>query len=350
ETLRNYIRRYTLGILAELYIIRYFLGHWSGGMALCKISGFCEMLSAVASILNLTAVSVERYIVIVHPMRSRSWCTIGSAKKIIVIVWIASCLLSAPVAYVTGLREDKFYNGDQRLIMAECIDSLMNMERYIFAWYQLIVMFAVPTYIMVFCYARVIYVLWISTKELAKMTQRSQQRDSSHQRLVQASSNHRDSSVIKKAAKDHSADIQNARKQVIKMLITIILVFLICWGPKLILRIISRYPFKDHMNSYWRQDFVTLKVAMNLLPYIQSATNPIVYGFMSSSFRRSMMTACRSKDSIRSVTRSGGDIEMGSKSINGTTQTGWHTSSRFTPSPSRSKEFGCKDVERDCAQ
>ena len=35
-------------------------GYWSGGLALCKISGFVEMLSAVASILNLTAVSIER--------------------------------------------------------------------------------------------------------------------------------------------------------------------------------------------------------------------------------------------------------------------------------------------------
>ena len=37
-----------------------FTGYWSGGRALCKISGFIEMLSASASILNLSAVSVER--------------------------------------------------------------------------------------------------------------------------------------------------------------------------------------------------------------------------------------------------------------------------------------------------
>ena len=34
--------------------------HWAGGLALCKIFGFVEMLSAAASVLNLTAVSVER--------------------------------------------------------------------------------------------------------------------------------------------------------------------------------------------------------------------------------------------------------------------------------------------------
>ena len=33
---------------------------WFGGLGICKFYGFVEMLSAVASIMNLTAVSVER--------------------------------------------------------------------------------------------------------------------------------------------------------------------------------------------------------------------------------------------------------------------------------------------------
>lgn len=36
------------------------IGHWSIGTFLCKFTGFVEMLTAVASIFNLTAVSVER--------------------------------------------------------------------------------------------------------------------------------------------------------------------------------------------------------------------------------------------------------------------------------------------------
>ena len=36
------------------------LGHWAGGRLFCKLSAFVSMLSAVASILNLTIISVER--------------------------------------------------------------------------------------------------------------------------------------------------------------------------------------------------------------------------------------------------------------------------------------------------
>jgi len=37
---------------------------WAGGLALCKLAGFVEMLSATSSVINLTAVSVERYVML----------------------------------------------------------------------------------------------------------------------------------------------------------------------------------------------------------------------------------------------------------------------------------------------
>lgn len=39
---------------------RKLVSYWAGGLILCKISGYVDMLTAAASILNLTAVSVER--------------------------------------------------------------------------------------------------------------------------------------------------------------------------------------------------------------------------------------------------------------------------------------------------
>ena len=42
----------------------------------------------------------DRYAVIVHPMKSRSWCSIGRTKKVICGIWIASLLLSSPLLHV----------------------------------------------------------------------------------------------------------------------------------------------------------------------------------------------------------------------------------------------------------
>ena len=53
----------------------------------------------------------------------------------------------------------------------DCGDSgIGSDDRVVFVWYQFLVMFLLPTLTMLFCYARVIWVLWMSTKELAKMT------------------------------------------------------------------------------------------------------------------------------------------------------------------------------------
>ena len=46
------------------------------------------------------SVCCYRYAVIVHPMKSRLWCSIGRTKKIICGIWIASLLLSAPLLHV----------------------------------------------------------------------------------------------------------------------------------------------------------------------------------------------------------------------------------------------------------
>ena len=47
-------------VCAPYETFRYFMAHTEGGSPVCKFASFVDMLSAVASILNLTSVSVER--------------------------------------------------------------------------------------------------------------------------------------------------------------------------------------------------------------------------------------------------------------------------------------------------
>ena len=65
-----------------------------------------------------------------------------------------------------------YYNNETYVKTELCLDANYETkgERLVFAWYQLLTMFLVPSIVMVYCYAVVIRVLWLSTKELAKMT------------------------------------------------------------------------------------------------------------------------------------------------------------------------------------
>ncbi|XP_013396229.1 QRFP-like peptide receptor isoform X2 [Lingula anatina] len=238
-------------------IVRFLIGSWQDSF-LCKFSGFVEMLAAVLSIFNLTAVSVERYVVIVHPMKARYLFTMGSIKKIVIAVWLVSAVLSAPMFHIAGITKDKYFENETKFIMHSCHDNeaLNYGEKVAFVFYQFTLMFLLPTIVMVFCYTQVIRALWSSTQELSRMTSMHRENSISHiaedfeseesqtqQRLVHVSSR---STVVSRPSsqqlggRNHGNCIREARKQVIKMLIVIIIAFLICWGPKLILDILIK--------------------------------------------------------------------------------------------------------------
>ncbi|XP_052256471.1 tachykinin-like peptides receptor 86C [Dreissena polymorpha] len=165
-------------------LLRMVFGEWPGGRAFCKVSGFIEMLTAVASILNLTAVSFERYFVIVNPIQSRHRCTVGNTRKLLVFVWVMSACLSAPSLFVEDTQNTTYYNNVTSFTMMLCADhGLQDNMRIYYAVYQILTMFCIPTILMVFCYTVVIYVLWISGRTLVKMTSTNSANVSNHSYL-----------------------------------------------------------------------------------------------------------------------------------------------------------------------
>ena len=67
------------------------------------------------------------------------------------------------------------YNNASHFITMSCVDNNVtsDTQRITFAWYQLIVMFLLPVVVIVYCYAVVTRVLWISAQQHALMTQSS---------------------------------------------------------------------------------------------------------------------------------------------------------------------------------
>lgn len=75
--------------------------------------------------------------------------------------------------------------------------------------------------------------------------------------------------------------------QVLNMLVTVVVIFILCWGPLLCFNMAvalgaikpylpTEYPYAKNLNT-----------AFSLLAYMNSCLNPVVYGFMSRYFRKS---------------------------------------------------------------
>ncbi|WAR23945.1 QRFPR-like protein [Mya arenaria] len=122
---------------------RHFIDHWQLGSFLCKLSGFIEM-----------------YVAIVHPMRSRYYCTFGNMRRIIPLVWLLATLLSSPAFIIMSTELSVFYNNQSSVDMMFCSDhGVADAYRLGFACYQFLIMFMAPSIIMAVCYSRVIHVL-----------------------------------------------------------------------------------------------------------------------------------------------------------------------------------------------
>lgn len=75
------------------------------------------------------------------------------------------------------------------------------------------------------------------------------------------------------------------------MLVVIIAVFVICWTPYLVMNILQSFGVVETqlhgISKYLKTTFI-------LMAYLNSALNPIIYGFMCRSFRESFRsTVCR---------------------------------------------------------
>ena len=66
------------------------------------------------------------------------------------------------------------------------------------------------------------------------------------------------------------------------MLVAIVVLFVICWGPITINNILVSFGLLDNLHLGVLR---SLRMIFFLLSYVNSCTNPIVYAFMSKHFR-----------------------------------------------------------------
>lgn len=69
------------------------------GKPFCILRAFTSETSTNASILTITAFTVERYLAICHPLRAHTMSKLSRAIKVILIIWAISAIAAIPIAY-----------------------------------------------------------------------------------------------------------------------------------------------------------------------------------------------------------------------------------------------------------
>ncbi|XP_037319939.2 pyroglutamylated RF-amide peptide receptor [Pungitius pungitius] len=235
---------------------------WFGGVLVCKAVPFVQTTAIVTGILTMTCIAVERYQGIVFPLKMRRQYSSKRAYNMLGLVWIASVIVGSPMLFVQQLEVKYDFLYDHHHVC--CQESWRSLtHRQVYTTFIMVALFLLPLAAMLFLYTRIAIELWI----------RKRVGDSS----VLNTMNHREISKISRK-----------KKRAVKMMITIVLLFTICWAPFHTVHMLFEY--HDLEVKY---DGVTLNMIIAIVQaigFFNSFNNPIVYAFMNENFKKSCVS------------------------------------------------------------
>ncbi|XP_036853730.2 neuromedin-U receptor 1 isoform X1 [Manis javanica] len=224
----------------------------------------------LASVLNVTALSVERYLAVVHPLQARSMVTPAHVRRVLGAIWGLAVLCSLPNTSLHGIRQlDVPCRGT---VPGSAICTLVRP----LALYNLVVQ---TTALLFFCLPMAtISVLYLL---IGLQLQR--------ERLLPLGS--REAKGRAKASNSYRLQrLQDrGRTQVTKMLFVLVIVFGICWAPFHIDRLM--WSFVSQQTEGLLLAFQYVHVVSGVFFYLSSAANPVLYSLMSSRFRETFREA-----------------------------------------------------------
>ncbi|XP_071803783.1 G-protein coupled receptor 54-like [Asterias amurensis] len=217
--------------------------NWLFGRFMCKFVFYMMQVTGQCTCLTLTAMSVDRYQAIVHPIKSLKSRTTRVACIVNMCIWIGSLLISVPVAIFFDLS--LYIN---LLVCSEMWPLDIMFPGY--AVFSFILLYVIPIFTISVCYSLMLRKLWSRVSP----------------------------------GEDNNSHLNNARqkRKVTRMVLVVVLVFAICWLPTYIINLWIRLdPYFPKTNATY-----IFKMAAHTLSYANSSVNPFVYAFMGENYRR----------------------------------------------------------------
>ena len=221
--------------------------YWFGGIhgeILCKLLPFIQALSVASSVLTLTAIAIDRFFAIVFP--TKRYISFRVGYGMIAATWIAGGIVNAPLFYAQKvvLREENEF------VCRESWSPLPERAAKDFTITLFLAFYVIPLVVMSVLYSFLIHKLW-------------------HRKIPGNPSIH------------NTQQADKIKKKVLKMLVTVVIIFALCWLPIYISQFIIFFAFESFPCGppAW---FLFLGY---FLGHANSAINPCIYVTFNENFR-----------------------------------------------------------------
>lgn len=211
---------------------------WTMGLFLCKSVHYMQNLSTICSVLTLTAISIERYYAIVHPVKSKYMCTLSQAKSVILVIWVISILLAIPTLVLWHLTKVGLHGDYAWCVRNQSNDALWKFHEL----YMLIVILVIPFSIMTYSYTFICCEVWKVMEQRRIMCNDRFLSQNPSNRITDETDELKPTGTKKMRSEvKNYRDDNSMVKQVVYMLVTVVVLFAICWTPILIDNILTAY-------------------------------------------------------------------------------------------------------------
>ncbi|XP_037089771.1 octopamine receptor Oamb-like, partial [Pollicipes pollicipes] len=256
-------------------------GSWLFGPAWCSIWLATDVWCCTASILNLCAISLDRFLAVTRPVSYPSLMSTRRARALVAAVWFVAFIIALPP--LMGQRESGAGPADALCPVTEC--RLISERGYVV--YSAVGSFFLPCFIMLFFYWRIYRAAASTTRSINKgfktIDHESWRSRASEERVTLRIHRGRGAAdcrlkigVNKLNLKAHAKRFRVETKAA-KTLAVLIGVFVLCWLPFFTLYLAR--PFCERCFSD------TVFTLCFWLGYCNSAINPALYACFSQDFR-----------------------------------------------------------------
>ncbi len=216
---------------------------WVFGEAACKAMVYIINACMYSSVFIITIMSVERFLAIRYPFASIGWRRRQALNKVLLIIWMASFLLSIPVIVTHTLGE---VHGQNQCLFREYETDAQEAVLLIL---ESLIGFVIPFFTLLVCYGCLF------------------------SRIVQM-------------------NFKSKRKSTV-LICSVVVMFALCWIPHHVGNLLSLISLalkhsNPHMAESLEEASATMTIIAGALVFISSSVNPVIYVFAARTFRSSL--------------------------------------------------------------